>query len=323
MKELIYLDTSFLHSFLAQHNEGLPMSKSTEHQESESKTLTKGTSSTKIHEGSVELSSGELKLMGLIETPSAKGRYRLTNNRMNNGSTALTQLDAGKEIISKQLHDNALHEFENYLIENSLLVNQNEGDEAEPGTFLNIRGTFSIVSLDYLMSISNSETIMPVFQHVMNEELETTISQIAATSDPKKGTIINRLRTESKKEMENQKTLFEKIEKIMNFISTLLPTKTFIRIGNYLCPVKDEYLREGTKELTFKYGTNSNIQINVLGKFTRVYDNIVSPPSEETDSQSMANTINTFSDLANNLIGDISLVKKGDIIVSPIAIYFE
>lgn len=120
MKELVYLDTSILHSFLAQTNSGLPVTVDAEYQESST------TSSQSLHSKemaqsmALEGSTGFVNV-GIIKSPSGKFNFGQTKKETEQQGVALTQLEAGREIISKKLHDNALMEFEKYLEETSKL----------------------------------------------------------------------------------------------------------------------------------------------------------------------------------------------------------
>ncbi|WP_411734874.1 hypothetical protein [Paenibacillus sp. M2] len=318
MKELIYLDTGFLHSFLAQSNEGLPISTNTELQESESRTKTDEIKRMQQHQGDTEVSSGEIDLAGLFKTPSAKGRYRLTNRKTTGEALAITQLDAGKEIISKQLHDNALTEFESYLEDNGMI--HDTADNV--GTYVKIKGEFSIVSLDFMKNILNPEYTSQLFKIFTESEIDEKIVGIEALAiqDSKKKSMISAIRKEAQKDKESQEKMLQGIGHMISYTSSLFPSDTFIRIGSYIMPIKNENLRETSSALTFKYGSNSEIELTVLGKFTRVYTTLA---PNTMDSGNTAEMMEGISTIVDGFIGEMGIVKRGDFIISPIAIYFE
>lgn len=116
------------------------------------------------------------------------------------------------------------------------------------------------------------------------------------------------------------------IEKNVEFISiaiqyleNVLPTKIFLKQDRYISPLKLKYLRESSTELIFKYGKRSFIDATVVGKVTRIFDSL--------DATILDGSMNVTSYITKNIIdvalNSIMIIKKGDIIISPVAIYFE
>lgn len=323
MKELIYLDTSFIHSFIAQYNGGLPQSTSTETQETQTKTSTEGIRNEKRQEFTVGGSSGELKFLGIGTSPSLKSDYKNGIRKMSNKSTSLAQTDAGKEIVSKQLHDNALKDFETYLENNEALkkitIEVDKSINVLPGEFIKIIGDFSITSLQHLKDVTQSEVIIPIMNSITQEEIEELENAINLLPKSNKEDIqeLRRQINNLKKDKSETKKSIEDFERILAYLVKIFPTESFARIGNYVCPMKTEFLRETPNDLSFKYGNNSGIKITIIGKFTRAYDQINSLVNQEFEEIS-----NLISGL-EKLIEAVNIIKKEDLIVSPIAIYFE
>jgi uncharacterized protein YeeX (DUF496 family) len=317
MKELVYLDTAFLHSFLAQRFEGLPLSISTELQEYESNTQINEKNNSLNHEGNIEANSGSVSFSTIFTGPSGKGGYKLLRSKGVKQSHSLTQFEAGKEIISKQLHDNALHDFEKYLEDSNLMTDLEE--DLTPGNYIKIKGKFSIISLEYLKNIFQPDSLTPILESSHRDNYESALKELAASSSlPQK--IKQEIKTqenELKRLLAEQKKQIELFKNMLDYISELFPTESFIRIDKYLFPMKSEFLREKIKELSFKYGGNNEIEITAVGKFTRIYDKI---PALDNESLS---TLSSLTHMIEEMVEGIEIVTKGDFIVSPVAIYFE
>ncbi|MFX3631894.1 MAG: hypothetical protein ACE3L7_07415 [Candidatus Pristimantibacillus sp.] len=314
MKEFIYLDTSFLQSFIAQTNNGLPLSTSTEFQESETKTNSVDKNNQLQNNLNIGITTGELAVPGLFKLPTSKGDYGLKSIKGTNESATLTQLDAAKEIITKQLHDNALHDFEEYLKEKDLLKYPLTTDELIPGSYISYRGKFEIIDMEFLSSLLNPEKLSTIFDLMISEELKG-IKEAAAGLDNKTKQQILGMSNKAKKDSEDTKKQFNQVAAMLDYISLLLPHTSYIRIDKYLCPLKSNFLREKSKELIFKYGRNSTLNITVIGKYTKIFDNIADANS--------GSGITAISSMLDGLTQQLDIIKKGDHIVSPIAIYFD
>lgn len=97
-----------------------------------------------------------------------------------------------------------------------------------------------------------------------------------------------------------------------------LPTATFLLAENLLVPLKQKFLRESSKDLTFKYGSkNMDLKIVIVGKITRQVTDVTLPDFSQEYS------FLEFGEVVNYLLKEIGVLQKNNFIVSPIAIYFE
>ncbi|AFC32114.1 hypothetical protein PM3016_5414 [Paenibacillus mucilaginosus 3016] len=303
MKEIIYLDTSFLHSFIAQLKEGLPTSHVREFLEQETQTTLDATQKESTHEVSGEASTGSVTIPQFFATPSGKGAYKYINkNRLDNSFT-LSQLDAGKEIISKQLHDNALSDFEEYLNDDNVYCTTNDAfdKQIDIGKYIKIIHPFEIFDLSYVKKSLDVSILKEMALLANSGVVPAKNGQKKLNPDVEKG--------------------MNSFDVILRFLTNILPSNLCIRQGNFISALKEKYVRETNSELIFKYGTKSSLKLTVLGKVTREFD--------EFDID-MFNKGGMFSHITESITGvtrqfidEVKLIKKGDIIISPIAIYFE
>lgn len=297
MKEIIYLDTNFLNSFMAQTHRGLPSASTHEQFEQDTRTDSNSTKRQSTHDVSAQMNSGSVNIPFISVSPNGTVSYKYSNNAQADEVFSLTQIDAGKEIISKQLHDNSLIEFESYLEENGIEtiteVSDVENLEDIMGKFVKVSATFSVYDLDYLKRVTNSDSLLDIM----------------------------RLTQGDTDEVNDMKKMFEMVAGLLDYLSRILPTNLFLRQGRFVAALKKEYLRESSNELSFKYGSGSKIRIHALAKVTREFDNLeVDMFDGDAKLKEMSGAMNGLSEM---ILSTVSAIKKGDIILSPVAIYFE
>lgn len=319
MKELIYLDTEYVHSFIAQSEGGLPTTVDTERTEEiteqNDKEINKGTES--FIEGKFKL--GELEIPLLFKSPT--GEITAGIKPINNSSerVSLSQLESGKEIISKKLHDDALERFENNISKEGNLTE--ELHEAKEGDFVKITSKFKIIDFGYLKKAFNGEKLIEFQFHDTEKELKSLEEELKKLEGKQKGLLKTQLAA-MKKEMEQKKKeqldTFTFLSSGLEYITDILPSESFLMADNIFVPLKDEFLRESSKDLTFKYGAfESRMKVNILGKITRIVDNVELP-----DFNGKFDFLQ-IGELVNFMLHSVGVLNKGDYLISPIAIYFE
>lgn len=324
MKELIYLDTEFLHSFIAQKEGGLPTSADTETQEQRTETDQKeeGYHSRSYIGGRGK--TGDVNIPGIYNSPSAGIDLRFEPGKKNSESFALSELEAGKEIISKQLHDNALEEFEKHADENGILNNVDPYEELHIGQYIRMKHSFGIVDFSFLQS-AISQQLIDVMLGELPFEIKLQKEQIDANDNLNKGQKNLQKQNLDKKLNDAKNPLmktFGHLENAFSYLSNILPTESFLKMANTISPLKDEFLRETSKNLYFKYanGQTEN-QVSLIGKVTREMN--LSKQNEELNPSGIFEGLSQMTDSIDTLFGEIAVAEEGDFIISPIAIYFE
>lgn len=307
MKEIIYLNTDFIHSFMAQKFSGLPLNNTKEQSQQDSQTSSDTTKNASTHEAQGEVNSGSIKVPFIVAAPSGKVSYKYNNQRQSEETVSLTQIDAGKEIISKQLHDNALDDFEAHLNENSKLnvISIDGNGEEYIGEYVKIVSTFTLFDLDHLKSLTAPE--------IMREMMLLGDDVIAEKN--RKGHVVGK-KLDAKVEYG-----IKSFDVILRYLSSILPTQLFLKQGKFISPLKSDFLRESSKELNFKYGENCEIEVTVLGRVTKLFDSFNAAIFEEgAQLKELTSAIDTVTDV---VLSQVKSIKKGDLIISPVAIYFE
>lgn len=310
MKEIIYLNTDLIHSFMAQTFRGLPVTTTNEQFQQDEHTKTDSMLKKGQHEVHAEMNSGKINLPFLPVSPNGTLSYDYNNGKEFNESIALTQVDAGKEIISKQLHDNALNEYINYMEENNLLSNVEtlQNGKHYVGDYIKIKSPFNIFDIEYVSKVIDTKMMTDFL------DLGTKIQAQNQKGNAKNNAKNPALLTPAVK---NGMSLFNLI---MNYLAGVLPTNQFIRIDGCIAPLKKEHLRESSFELNFKYGMNSKIEITIIGRVTKVFESFNDNYIKQGEFKEVMDSTTEAIEL---MIQNIDFIQKGDLILSPVAIYFE
>ncbi|MFD0717273.1 hypothetical protein [Paenibacillus sp. GCM10027626] len=306
MKEIIYLNTSMIHSFMAQNLGGLPINMTQEQSQQESQTSNDATKKSSTHDLQAEVKSGNVQVPFLASSPSGSTQYRYLNARAIEESISITQVDAGKEIISKQLHDNALNEFIEYLESESKLnkFHSTEGNAVPFGEYVLIKGSFSLFDLEIIRTHFEPSILKEIIQ------IPTML-----VDDP-----VGKGKGKGKLDPNIEKGI-KIFDLILRYFGKLLPTNLILKQDSFISPLKPEYLRESSAELVFKYGLDSSVEVTVLGRVTKKF---------ETFNYEVFSDTGPFKDLGQAiwgveefLLSGLKSLQRGDTIISPVAIYFE
>ena len=279
MKDFVYLDTSFLHSFLAQEKGGLVSSISKENQQSRTETKTDTQSNDNID----EIQAGIKAIFSLFAKVGTK--YGETE------SYSLSQLDAGKEIISMQMHDNAVDDLLKSLIDKGALVTTTASLEVDK--YMLIKSKFKLIDLDFIQNILGSKE----FEGAMKKSVASGKSGGKA----------------------NQVPGFSDFGKMLKVMSSLLPSTVYIKQGKVLCPLRAENLRVSPKEILFNY--SNDVEITVLGKVSRRMG--TNRDLDNIQFESVLSLSDMMSGTTDMMAATMGLSNEGDFIVIPIAAFFE
>lgn len=318
MKELIYLDTAFLHSFIAQSQGGLPQSTQLERQEQVTETSQQSTGYASRSFTEMQGDTGSLSIPGLVKSPSGRLRVRIQPGKTSSDTFSLSELESGKEIISKQLHDNALEAFEEHLSSQNQLHDISDIDLE--GKFIKISSSFKIIDFKYLRRILQTDTLMEFMYKKQDEELERLRNEVKQSEKQQraiKQAALTQFENQFKKVKSQMKDNFVFMEKSIDYLNDILPTESFIIMEDTIAPLRGEFLRERANELMFKYGgASSSLQVTMLGKVTQEIKSTSMPDLK-------ADPLFEFPQILTGALSPLGVIKKGDYIVSPVAIYFE
>ncbi|MDL5023339.1 DUF6414 family protein [Bacillus velezensis] len=315
MKEIIYIDTDLLHSYLAQSNGGLILETSNERGE-EAKDISEKQAGYRSRTAlDTKFKTGNFEIPLFLKTPEGEIAVKIEPGKHSSEKIAISQTESGKEIISKQLHDNALEDF--------IKENDFKSKCEKSGELVKIVDSFNIIDFNYLLKILQPDTLIDFMMkeyedelHKLKESLKTAEGTSAEKQQMRRD--LRSLEQEFTRTKDTQIKEFQYTEKTLMYLNDILPTESFLLMKNILTPLKNKFLRESAKELMFKYGRGKdNIKVTLIGKTTSIVDNV------EVPNFNGNNFLFEIPNVLNSVFGPLGILKKGDCIISPIAIYFE
>jgi len=320
VKDLIYLDTDYIHSFISQIEGGLPTNIDLETGEeiAEENELQTGSGRETTIGGKLTL--GELEIPLVFKAPSGELSASIKPTITSSERISLSQLESGREIISKKLHDDALKRFEEYMEEAKLF--KTSINNVKQGEFIKIESHFQIVDFNFMKKAFDPEKILSFVYHDQEENLKQLKEKVSELKNGKERNLARAQLRELENKIltgkKNDKNVFTFLKISLEYMLDFLPTATFLLAENLLVPLKQKFLRESSKDLTFKYGSkNMDLKIVIVGKITRQVTGVTLPDFSQEYS------FLEFGEVVNYLLKEIGVLQKNNFIVSPIAIYFE
>lgn len=195
-------------------------------------------------------------------------------------------------IIAKHLNSNSLIKNKNLII----------------GDFLKIKDEMFIVDLDYYKNIFSTDTVLDfVKKSEIENRLNIQIAQIEVTGNGEKANYDKeKIRKEIKKQVDTE---YIEIKKIIEAIINIIPYNKFGIMGECLIVLDDEYFRDKTGVVAYKYGG----QMTMLGYLTNIVNSNITQ-TDEIIFRTFPSIINTFM---------LSFFNKTEIkIIHPVAIYY-
>ena len=288
MKRFLYLNSDTLSSYMSQIDDGLIKNK-IETLKNDSERLN---SKKTLIEGQA---SADLKILG--KGIEADVDSSLESNRQKKSS------DSYSNSMEKIIFDEAVEKFEKYLSDNHCLE-----DIDSIGNFIKIEKEMFIVDLEYYKNIFSNDSVLNFIKTItVNERYITKESEIVKTGNGNKATYDkDKLYKEIKKEVDKE---YDEVSKNIEAVLNIVPYNKFGIMDDYLISLDDEYSRDKTKVVAFKYGG----KMTLLGHLTNIVNNDVN--SDES------NIFSTFPSIINTFM--LTFFNKKQIkIVHPIAIYY-
>lgn len=314
MKEIIYLDTDIINSLLAQLEQGIVNNYAVEE-----------TTATSESSGSSTDSGVDSGLETAVNLGLAK--FNLKNDSRENESqiSSVEVTEGQKDLLNKQFHDYSLDILMNKLNKENLIKEK----DFQEGDLIQTEGEFIFYDFSLISTASDPETWKEMISW---EEKETSITKKEAKRIYDK---LNKGQTLTKKEEKNQneallvhKRYMEvndisetmgKLEKFSSTTDKLFKNLTFTKTDNLIGLLKKEFLRESSESLSFR-GKNTR-KAQFLGRVIGVKNEIVDGSNLERFSPQEINRIPNM--LLDILLGSFKILEIDDILISPIAVYYE
>lgn len=290
MRRFLYLNNDSIYSYISQINDGLP----TKVTKTNSLSEEKGKETKATVDGKID---GDLKILGKglganISADIGNTVLKSTSNQYLNS-------------IEKKVYDEAFDKLKHHLRSNGLLKDK---CSIAIGDFFEIQDEMFIVDLEYYKNIFSDDTIL---EFVKKNEVDTEFKKNSQNVEiPWNGEKAKYDMGKLMKEIEKQvNKKYEETKKIIEVIFKIIPYNKFGIMGDYLIVLDDEYFRDKTKVVAYKYGG----KMTMLGYLTNIVNNNL--------TQDDSNVFRTFPTLINVFM--LNFFNKTEIkIIHPVAIYY-
>ncbi|MFJ9462115.1 DUF6414 family protein [Viridibacillus arvi] len=318
MKEIIYLDTNIMNSMLAQLDQGIVNSFSLENSDQEEVTeSSNSTTGLKAGVGAgVKLSTGILPGGSVTLKGSGGG------NKAESEGVSKTISEGQKDILNKAFHDYALEVLFSKLEEQGLLISSD--DYREGDLFTEVTG-FRFYDFDLIQKAMDYEILKSFMlstipdRGISYNKAREIIKKTKPTSKEREQLESATLTVRDHDEVESLTHLFKDLNKLGSLSSNLLKDLSIIKLNNKIGLIKKEFLRESAESLSFRTDDKrkAKMLLRVIGKKQNVY-------AGEDSITFLEEDINTIPNLMLDIVlGSFKIINNGDLLVTPIAIYYE
>lgn len=292
MQRFLYLNNDSLYSYISQIDDGLQVSKKS------STTVANSDSRNNSTEYKGTFSADLKHVFGGINA-SLGGDFE--NNHEENNSKEFFNS------IEKKVSDEAFAKLKGYLDTERIL--KTAGEKLQVGDFLELNDDMFIVDLEYYKNIFSNDQMLELFKNVeVNERFDKQSTDLMKeVNESKRLYNIEKLKKSIKKDVDLE---YEGTKKIIEVILNIIPYNKFGIMGDCLIVLDDEYFRDKTKVVAYKYGG----KMTMVGYMTNIVSNNETQATKENVFRIFPSVINAFM---------LNFFKKSEIkIVHPIAIYY-
>lgn len=316
MKEIVYLDTDLMNSMLAQLEEGLITTISLEQNSQESET--EGQQTTRGKNAGL---NGQVKVgTGIFPGGELRLGASLGNNGNESTNESRTILEGQKDILNKAFHDYALEILIQRLEDSGRLKT---GDDLKEGDLCMIESPYKFYDFELIQNLLDIEKIQKMLSSSFDEDDLAEAKKILKKTTPNAG---NREKREWAatvvKTHENASAIaksFRQMEMLSTYFTHALKGLSIVKAGNKIGVVKKDCLRESPVSLSLRPDKSRNIKIlmRCIGIKGGVYTGQDKPELQPQDFDAIPNMIFDI------MLGSFNILKQGDALVTPIAIYYE
>ncbi|MFE6167047.1 hypothetical protein ACFVP8_04115 [Viridibacillus arvi] len=318
MKEIIYLDTNIMNSMLAQLDQGIVNSFSLENSDQEE--VTESSNSTSGLKAAVE--AGVKLSTGILPGGSVTLKGNGGGNKTESEGVSKTFSEGQKDILNKAFHDYALEVLFGKLEEQGLLIRGNDYREGDLFTEVNGFRFYDFDLIQKAMDLEIWQTIMGLTipnRGISYEQALKILNKTKHTAKEREQIEIATLTVEEHENMTEMTKLIKDFNKLGSLSSNLLNDLSVIKVENKIGLIKKEFLRESAEALSFR--TDDKRKAKMLMRVIGVKQNVYSGEEAFTFFEQDIDTIpNLMLDI---VLGSFKIINSGDLLVTPIAIYYE
>jgi len=298
VKHFVYLDTDLINSYLAQIDDGLVNSRKFEEQRCRTEVKTEEDMPAT---GKSNISMGLSSLLGY--------QYNFENEYIKEINT-ISQTEAGKEILSKIIHDNSFDNLISYLNKNGLISSDSHKSPVV-GDYLILNGNFKMIDLSFITSLIDGN-FTKIYSSITSGAFDDAIKNM--NRQQKRSNEFKAKEKLMKDKLDSELKTFDDVRSMIDFISKILPSDTYIIHNQILIPLTKKYLRENYISLRYKYSSESTIVGYITGDLKSIMD---FKPNNELDD-----LFKVFDEMLLKTLEFLS-IKDDFKVMHPIAWYFS
>ncbi|KJE27926.1 hypothetical protein LG52_3891 [Geobacillus kaustophilus] len=319
MKEIIYLNTEIMNSLIAQLDKGITTYYSLEQTIQETNTETSQTTRGKAagFNGTVQSGTGSL----LSNVSLSFGANISGNGNETNGSSRAL-LEGQRDLLNKAFHDYALNILLQLLKENEKLKTNScsltEGDICLWET------DWKYYDFEFISRIADLDDILETLGiYVSADEYRQAETIVQKTKKyPKNPEFIRAQHIINQHQsVMLQRNILKQIQVFSSYANSFLGNYSIIKAANTFQLIDKGMLREVPTALSIRSASarKAKILFRVIGKRDIIHNN--------DDLCGVLGELQDFTQLANFMfdliLGSFQILKQGDYIATPIAIYYE
>lgn len=313
MKEIIYLDTDNLNSLLAQLGKGII----NDFTEEDNISHTQGESSKSKKGVNNETRAGI--------TPIILKRNEYSDEQE---TTSTKVIEGQRDLLNKQFHDYSLNILLEKLKEHDLIV---ESDFKE-GDIIESMGKFDFYDFSLINKAANAEQFLKIMEledieddsdnNISDKEANTIIQKIQRNQQLTKKQESHKdeaMRIHLKNQERNNITeIMKGLEIVSSTANGLFSDLTLFKTNNIIGLTKKEFLRESAESLSFR--SDNTRKAKFIGRVIGVKDKIFDGEDFEFEPAQINKLPNMILDI---LLNSFNIIESGNLLISPIAIYYE
>lgn len=323
MKEIIYLDTEIMNSLLAQLDQGI-----VDNYAIEESSATSEASSTSSDLGVQHGFNAGIKFdTGALPGGAASFGFN-SGGKENEGQINSVEVTEGqKDLLNKQFHDYSLDILMMKLNSKDLIKHE----DIEEGDLIQSEGEFDFYDFSLINKSANADTWKEIMGWT-NFGIERDFTDKEAATIYDKLTKRNSLTKKEERikdeavQLHKSNMEIKKITDIMRMLELhssvtdkLFKDLTFIKTDNLIGLLKKDFLRESTESLSFR-GKNTR-KAKFLGRVIGVKSELIDGDNLGDFNPHEINRIPNI--LLDILLGSFNILELDDILISPIAVYYE
>ncbi|MDO6849226.1 hypothetical protein Q4S57_14795 [Priestia megaterium] len=321
MKDIIYLDTEIMNSMLAQLNNGLITNFSSEQSSQESET--EGQQS--LRGESAGLNAGAKVGTGALGGFNLNIGAKIGSQGTESSNTSRSFLEGEKDILNKTFDDYALDVLENKLVEDDLLKH---GPNFTEGDLYLGEAPFRFIDFSILKNLLNYNSIQNIMLHNDESSILDLDEALKIIEKKKKGKLSAKEQqkmSEAEKMIEDYENIlpviktFKNIQLFSEYTSEALGDLSIIRAGDTVGFIKKQFLRESPISLSFRTDKTRSVKfiVRIIGRKDIVYNGENVPELKGDELDLIPNMV------LDIILGSFKIINEGDLLVTPIAIYYE